>query len=154
LNPLDDHFSEAIREATQGRRVNAVIEVTGSSKALNQALSCTARQGRVVLLGCTRISNDSIDFYRDVHKPGISIIGAHNFVRPDHDSYPGYWKRQDDYKTLLGLLSAGRLKVSPIVSETVSPDQAPAVYKRLIEEDYAPLGIVFDWTNRRKENEW
>lgn len=147
FDPTDARFKESVSEVTQRRKVNAVIEVSGSAKAINHALSCTARQGRVVLLGCTRISNDSIDFYTDVHKPGISIIGAHNFVRPDHDSYPGYWTRQDDYRTLLRLLAAGKLKAAPMISEVVTPERAPFVYRRLIEQEHAPLGIVFDWTH-------
>lgn len=146
FDPTDAGFREAVSEATQRRKANAVIEVSGSAKALNQALTCTARQGRVVLLGCTRISNDSIDFYTDVHKPGISIIGAHNFVRPDYDSYPGYWTRQDDYRTLLRLMASGRLEVAPMISEVVAPEKAPQVYKRLVEQEDAPLGVVFDWT--------
>jgi 2-desacetyl-2-hydroxyethyl bacteriochlorophyllide A dehydrogenase len=152
LCPTDERFNEIVEQATQGRRVNAVIEVSGAARALNQALACTARQGRVILLGCTRISNESVDFYRDVHKPGISIIGAHNFVRPAHDSYPGYWTRQDDYKTLLRLLAMGKLQVSPLISETVAPEpeQVAAVYKRLIEQPHSPLGIVFDWTTTRR----
>jgi 2-desacetyl-2-hydroxyethyl bacteriochlorophyllide A dehydrogenase len=150
LCPTDEHFKEAVQELTQGRGANAVIEVTGSAIALNQSLACTSRQGRVILLGCTRISDVNVDFYKDVHLPGISLIGAHQFVRPNSDSYPGYWTRQDDYRTMLGLLSAGKLKISPLISEVVSPEQAAFVYKRLIEEDHAPLGIVFDWTKNEE----
>jgi 2-desacetyl-2-hydroxyethyl bacteriochlorophyllide A dehydrogenase len=151
LSPTDEHFREQVRQLTHGRKANAVIEITGVAAALNTALASTARQGRVVLLGCSRVSDSIVDFYQAVHKPGISIIGAHQFVRPDQDSYPGYWTRQDEFRTFLRLLSAGKLKVSPIISEVVSPEQAPGVYKRLVEENHAPLGIVFDWTKNGEE---
>jgi threonine dehydrogenase-like Zn-dependent dehydrogenase len=153
LCPTDGQFAEHVKQLTQGRNANAVIEVTGVAAALNQALASTTRQGRVILLGCTRINDSSVDFYRAVHIPGISIIGAHTSVRPGHDSYPGYWTREDEYRTILRLLSAGKLKLAPIISEVVTPDRAPVVYKRLVEEDHAPLGIVFDWTKRRGEPE-
>ena len=125
--------------------MNAIIEVTGSARALEQALELAARQGRIALLGCTRVSDKPIDFYQMVHKPGVSIIGAHNFVRPSVDSYPGYWTRQDDYRVLLDLIASGRLKVRPIVSEVVSPAKAGPIYARLAADPQAPLGIVFDW---------
>jgi threonine dehydrogenase-like Zn-dependent dehydrogenase len=122
-----------------------VVEVTGSARALEQALELSARQGRVALLGCTRVSDTPIDFYQMVHKPGVSIIGAHNYVRPDVDSYPGYWTRQDDYRVLLDQMVSVRLQVRPIISEIVSPQNASQVYARLADDPQAPLGIVFDW---------
>ncbi len=49
---------------------------------------------------------------------------------------------------VLRLLGAGRLAVRPMISEEVTPDQAPAVYCRLAETAGAPLGVVFLWQNR------
>lgn len=143
--PDDASLKPALLDLTRGRGMNAIIEVTGSARALEQALELAARQGRIALLGCTRVSDKPIDFYQMVHKPGVSIIGAHNFVRPSVDSYPGYWTRQDDYHVLLDLIASGRLQVRPIVSEVVSPVQAAPIYARLAEDPQAPLGIVFDW---------
>ena len=108
-----------------------------------------AWQGRISLLGCTRVSDANIDFYQYVHQRGVSLVGAHTFVRPKVDSYPGYWTTQDDFRTLLALIAARKLKVQPIISEIVSPESAPAIYKRLAEEKNPPLGIVFDWSKIR-----
>lgn len=149
FSPDEEHLGETIRTLTDGKGVDAVVEVTGAAVALQQALSHVARQGRVALLGCTRVSDAPIDFYRDVHRPGVTLIGAHTFVRPAVDSYPGYWTARDDHRTLLKLLAAGRLKVRPIISEIVSPESAAAVYTRLAEESHPPLGIVFDWGQLR-----
>lgn len=44
-----------------------VIEVTGQGTGLNEAHDCMAKFGRVALLGCTRNSDFSVDFYRTVH---------------------------------------------------------------------------------------
>lgn len=123
--------------------------MTGSAAALQDALGYVAWQGRISLLGCTRVSDADIDFYRYVHRRGVSLIGAHTFVRPKEDSYPGYWTTRDDYRTLLALIAAGRLKVKPMISEIVSPQSAPAIYKRLAEQQHPPLGIVFDWKQVR-----
>ncbi|MEI2999867.1 MAG: zinc-binding dehydrogenase, partial [Victivallis sp.] len=141
----DPELAEKVKAATGGRGADAVIEVTGSAHALNQALECASFRGRVVLLGCTRISDEPVDFYRDVHRPGISIVGAHNFVRPKEDSSPGYWTYRDDFRTLLGLAAAKRFRARPVISEIVRPEEAPAVYRRLAECAHLPLGIVFDW---------
>jgi 2-desacetyl-2-hydroxyethyl bacteriochlorophyllide A dehydrogenase len=147
FSPDEKDLAEKIKELTYGKGVDAIVEVTGSAAALEQALTCVARQGRISLTGCTRVSDAPIDFYRYVHQPGVSLIGAHTFVRPQADSYPGYWTAQDDYRTLLALIAAKKLQVQSIISEIVSPEDAPAIYNRLAEEPHPPLGIVFDWRN-------
>lgn len=145
FSPDEEDLPERIRELTYGKGPDCVVEVTGSAVALQQALTYVAWEGRVSLLGCTRISDVNIDFYQYVHRRGVSLIGAHTMVRPQVDSYPGYWTARDDYRTLLAFLAAGRLQVRPIISEVVSPELAPAVYTRLAEDPHPPLGIVFDW---------
>lgn len=148
LNPADAEFSARVKELTKGKGVNAVVEVTGVAAALKQALSCTARLGRVSLLGCTRVSDCAIDFYNEVHKPGITLIGAHNFFpRPKVDSRPHCWTHQDDCKAILDLVGAGRIEIRPILSRTVEPAKAPEIYRELAEDPLFPVGTVFDWRN-------
>ncbi|MGI5817091.1 MAG: zinc-dependent alcohol dehydrogenase [Armatimonadota bacterium] len=149
FSPDEADLPERIRELTGGKGPDGIVEVTGAAAALQDALSYVAWQGRISLLGCTRIPDANVDFYQYVHRRGVSLIGAHNFVRPKEDSYPGYWTTRDDYRALLALIAAGRLQVMPIISEIVPPDSAPAVYRRLAEERHPPLGIVFDWKEAR-----
>jgi 2-desacetyl-2-hydroxyethyl bacteriochlorophyllide A dehydrogenase len=149
FSPDEERLPERIREITHGKGVGGVVEATGSANAIQLALSCVAREGRVSLLGCTRVSDAPIDFYQSVHQRGVSLIGAHTRVRPSHESRPGYWTERDDYRTLLWFIAAKKLKVRPIVSEVVSPERAPEVYKRLADDKSPPLGIVFDWTKVR-----
>ena len=145
LDPLSPEFSNQVRDLTYGKGVRATIEVSGSSAAMHQALECAAFQGRVVLLGCTRVSDCSVDYYSQVHRPGIELIGAHNFVRPKYDSYPYHWTHQDDCIAILRLLGSGRIQISPLCSSVVSPARAPEVYTRLAKDPSFPLGVVFDW---------
>jgi len=149
FSPDEENLPEKIRELTYGKGVDAIVEVTGAAAALQQALTYVAREGRISLTGCTRVSDAHIDFYKYVHRPGVSLIGAHTFVRPETDSRPGYWTTRDDYRVLLAFMAAGRIKAQAIISEIVSPERAPEVYRRLAEEKHPPLGIVFDWKEIR-----
>ena len=144
LDPMDEDFKQKVKTLT-GKGVNACVEVTGISAAMKQALECMARQGRISLLGCTRVSDCAIDFYTQVHRPGIQLLGAHNSVRPKEESYPHHWTHQDDCKAILKLLEAGRVQIKPIISRVVKPDQAPDIYTRLVNDPNFPLGTVFDW---------
>ena len=145
LDPTAEDFHETIMALTDGKGVNATVEVTGASAAMQQALNCAARQGRISLLGCTRNSDSGVDYYAQVHKPGVKLIGAHNMVRPQVDSYPHCWTHHDDCTAILKLMSAGRLQISPIRSRVVSAEKAPEIYQQLVQDKNFPQGTVFDW---------
>ena len=145
LDPTAPDFVERVKALTGDKGVRATVEVTGASVAMKQALACAAYMGRVSLLGCTRISDCAVDYYKEVHRPGIKLIGAHNFVRPKVESYPHHWTHQDDCRAILDMIAAGRVKVAPIVSRVVSPTKAPEIYDQLCDDPAFPLGTVFDW---------
>jgi len=145
LDPSDEDFVKKVKEITKGKGVNACVEVTGVSAAMKQALECASWMGRISLLGCTRISDCAIDYYTQVHRPGIKLIGAHNFVRPKVESYPHHWTHQDDCKAILDLIAAGRIQVEPIVSRIVSPEDCTEIYNQLCDDPAFPMGTVFDW---------
>lgn len=149
FSPGEDRFVERVREAAGGDGPRAVVEVTGSAVALQQALEYIAWEGRISLLGCTRISDVPIDFYKYVHRRGITLIGSHTFTRARCESAPGRWTEQDDYRTFLKLVAAGKLITRPLISEIVSPANARAIYGRLAETRNPPLGIVLDWRKLR-----
>lgn len=145
FDPSAPDFVEQVKKVTKGKGVRATVEVTGVSAAMKQALECASWMGRISLLGCTRISDTAVDYYQQVHRPGVKLIGAHNLVRPKVESYPHHWTHQDDCKATLDLLAAGRIQVKPIVSRIVSPEDAPEVYNQLCDDPLFPMGTVFDW---------
>ena len=148
LDPAEEGFADKVRELTKGRGVNACVEVTGASKAMSQALDCASWMGRIALLGCTRVSDCAVDYYQKVHRPGVKLIGAHNFVRPKFESYPHHWTHHDDCRAILGLIAAKKLRVRPIVSRVVAPEEAPEIYRQLCDDPAFPIGTVFDWREK------
>lgn len=145
FDPLESDFEQKVRAVCGG--VNTAIEVTGVGAGLNETLDCMAKFGRVALLGCTRSSDFSVDFYHKVHGPGISLIGAHTFARPDFESYPGYFTHEDDIKTALKLCGNGRLPIKNLIKATHLPNECQEVYTRLATERNFPLGVQFNWEN-------
>lgn len=145
LDPTAPDFVERVKSLTKGKGVRACVEVTGVSAAMNQALECASQMGRIALLGCTRVSDSSVDYYAQVHKPGVILIGAHNMVRPQVESYPHHWTHQDDCRAILDMISAGRIRPSDVLSRVVKPKQAPEIYEQLCNDRNFPMGTVFDW---------
>ncbi len=143
LDPNAEDFAEMAKQLTNGG-IKVGIEVTGVGAGLNGILDCMACFGRVALLGCTRSSDFTVDYYRKVHGPGITLVGAHTNARPCVDSSDGWWTEWDDFEAILKLTRLGRLKLSNLVEEVYSPEAAPEVYTRLCTEKTFPL-TQFDW---------
>lgn len=143
LDPYAPDFAKTAKSLTLGG-ANVGIEVTGVGAGLNGILDCMARFGRVALLGCTRDSDFTVDYYRKVHGPGVTLIGAHTDARPRLDSSGGFWTQESDMIALKKLTFSNRIKLSSIIDETHSPDEATEIYSRLTQEKTFPL-VQFDW---------
>ena len=143
LDPFAEDFAKTVKEITGGG-AKVGIEVTGIGAGLDGILDCMARFGRVALLGCTRNKDFTIDYYRKVHGPGITLVGAHTQARPQYESRDGWWTQRDDVKTTLKLTEMGRIKHSDMIDEIHSPVEAPEVYTRLANEKSFPM-VQFDW---------
>jgi 2-desacetyl-2-hydroxyethyl bacteriochlorophyllide A dehydrogenase len=150
FDPYDADFAEKVRKATEGG-ANVALEVTGIGAGLNGVLECMAPFGRVALLGCTRDKEFTIDYYRKVHRPGISLIGAHTKARPSTESSRGLWTTHDDIMALQKLHRLGRLDLASLVEEVHSPQKAPEIYQRLAAGKNFPL-VQFDWSQLSSYN--
>ncbi len=143
LDPTDSAFASTVKSVTNGG-AKVGIEVTGIGAGLDGILDCMARFGRVALLGCTRNKDFTIDYYRKVHGPGITLVGAHNNARPKEDSHDGWWTQKEDMQALIQLHAFGRFRLGDMVDEVFSPVDAPKVYARLAREKAFPV-VQFDW---------
>ncbi len=145
LDPNDADFAEKVKGLTDGG-VNAAIEVTGVGKALDQVLDCMAKHGRIALLGCTRNSDFTIDYYRKIHFPGITLVGAHTIARPQLESHHGYWTHPDELKGIFKLIKGKRVNFKDMIFEVHSPEEAPEVFYRLATDKNFPIVVQFDWS--------
>ena len=122
-----------------------VIEATGAPEPINQAFGLARRLGRVILLGSTRGVTERVNFYRDVHKKGLHVIGAHaSIVAKSEDAGP-LCTLATDAVSVLDLMSSGRLRVGPLISDVVPWNEAPSAYQRLLDRKEQLLTIALDW---------
>lgn len=145
LNPLQPDFQQQLLALTNGKGADVAVDAAGNAGATVQALQTLARFGRITLLGCTRTPG-TYDLYHLVHGKGVHVIGANNFARPAFESRPGNWTAEDDLFALQKLLHTGRLDLRPLISEVHPPEDAAAVYDRLLHDRDFPIGVLFDWT--------
>jgi len=145
FNPSKVDLEKEVKEITDGKGANVVIEATGNPQAIPLALKLASEYGRVIILGSPR-GTCKVNFYQEVHRRGIHIIGAHNRTRPKFESHHGWWTQQEDDSLILKLISKGLLKVKNLITLKMSFQEARNAYMRLIEDKESILGIILDWS--------
>ncbi|MBE6728768.1 MAG: hypothetical protein E7568_00870 [Ruminococcaceae bacterium] len=88
-----------------------------------------------------------IDYYKKVHFPGITLIGAHTDARPLYNSSSGWFTHRDDINAVMKLCAGKRLDLLGMIKETYSPEECVQVYQRLINDKNFPTVVQFDWRN-------
>ena len=145
-----DRVASDITDAAERARFAVVLETTGSPRVIADAMKLVDNFGSLVLLGSPRGTSPEIDFYADVHRRGVQLIGAHESLRattPADERYSPFRTHATDELAVLQLARQGRLHLAPLVSEVADPLQAADVYRRLRDRDKQLMTVVFDWSH-------
>jgi L-iditol 2-dehydrogenase len=142
VSDLDDQH---LYPSTGGSRgPDVVIEATGNPAVIPLAFKACRASGRVVLLGSTRGFTENVDFYDDVHRKNLTIIGAHESGHPVHESRPGSWTVWDDRALALQLITAGKLPGQLLISHEFAAEQVADAYRTVIDDPRA-LAVLLRW---------
>ncbi|MBI2939371.1 MAG: zinc-binding alcohol dehydrogenase [Chloroflexi bacterium] len=144
VNPAERDVLAVGRSLSRDRGFDVVVEATGAPGAVAQALTLVADFGRVVLLGSPR-GRVEIDPYTHIHRPGVTIVGAHERTTPSAESVYSHWTQQRNFELVLDLLQTGDLIAAPLISHRLPASQAADVYEDLVLHPDRYLGVVFDW---------
>ncbi len=140
-----DDLVEAVQSLTDEDGARAVIETTGAPDPVITAFRAAGWHGRVVLLASTRGETERVNFYADVHRKALTILGAHNSARPIRDASPGFWPLEADLRLSLDLMAAGRLAIEPLITTRLSFEKAAEAFRFVTEQRRDALGILLDW---------
>ncbi len=140
-----ESLEDDVRRSLGGVAPAVVIEATGMPQLVARACQLAAAGGRVVLLGSTRGESDGLNFYRDVHKKGLRIIGGHESARPLHENSPGYWTKHKEQALCLQLLAQGRVEVAPLLTHRYAWRDFALAYEHLAEWDRNALAMLIEW---------
>jgi len=141
----DENVQQAVQDMLGTDGANVVIELTGAPPVVVTAFQIAGYKGRVALVGSTRGDTEKVNFYRDVHRKGITVIGGHEFTRPQHENSPGYWTQISEHKVCLELLSRGKVQTQPLITHRYNWREFPKAYDHLANWDKDALGMVIDW---------
>lgn len=114
IDPTETDLGQAIREWTDGRGADAVLELVGPA-TMPAALNALAKGGRMVIVGSHTGSEWTID-PGDVYRNEWEILGSRNVA-------------VDELRTVIDLVARGA--VAPMVDQTGSLDRAEEFQDRV-----------------------
>jgi threonine dehydrogenase-like Zn-dependent dehydrogenase len=145
LDPTADDADAQLERLTGGADLDVVFEATGSPAAFNPALRRVRFGGRLILLGSTRGLVDGFDPYADVHRKGITVIGAHIESHPEHPTHGNRWTRANNRKLALALMADGSLNLEALISHRVPGDAGVTMFEQLADARESFFGVLLQW---------
>jgi len=103
--PGGDGAAEKVREATEGRGADLVIETTGVVSQLSASIHMARSGGRVLMFGIITATEGALPFY-DLYFKELSLINARV-------------AKGEDYPGAIGLVQRGLVRLKPLVSDEI-----------------------------------
>ena len=104
--PGDEKTVERVREATEGRGPDVVIETTGVVQQLASAVNMVRSGGRILMFGIITAKEGALPFY-DLYYKELSLINARV-------------AKSEDYPGSIGLVQSGQVRLEPLISDVMS----------------------------------
>nr|WP_307803830.1 alcohol dehydrogenase catalytic domain-containing protein [Micromonospora echinofusca] len=119
--PADGTVSRAVRALTDGRGVDHAVECVGRAATIQDAWRATRRGGQVTVVGMGArdelVSLSALDIFHSARTLRSSVYGSSD---PDRD-LPG----------LAHAVLDGSLDLTPLITDRVGLDEAPAAFERM-----------------------
>lgn len=142
----EDDLAAQVLEMTDGRGADVVLEVSGAPAALQQAMTCAATQGTIVVASWYGTKRVTLDLGADFHRRRLRLLSSQ--VGTLDPALAPRWTHERRRDLVVALLE--ELPLTGLISHRVPFADAAAAY-RLIDEDPAGvLQVVLDYEPGRR----
>ncbi len=138
---------DQLREITGGG-AQTVVEAVGNAGVAATAIHAAAPYGELILLGSPRapVTADLNEFLQPVHKTWVTIKGALEHRLPINPTTRGHpLSIASNARTILDLVSSGRLHLAELISHRLPASQIAAAYDGLLNQPDEFWGVALDW---------
>ena len=128
--PGGDDAVARVREATEGRGADVIIETTGVVPSLSSAIHMARSGGRLLLFGIITAKEGALPFY-DLYFKELALINARV-------------AKSEDYPASIGLVERGQVRLDPLVSDVKPLDDLKAAIGMLGSDSGARMKIILE----------
>jgi 2-desacetyl-2-hydroxyethyl bacteriochlorophyllide A dehydrogenase len=143
LDPVADDVAACVRQLTDNRGADVVIEMSGSYFALHEATRTAAYSSRVVVAGFFQGPATPVRLGEEFHHNRIALIGSQiSGVEP---GLSHRWDKLRMSRTVFELERTGRLRLADLITHTMPAREAPAAFSMLDTAPEEALQVVLDY---------
>jgi L-iditol 2-dehydrogenase len=125
-----DGAVERVREVTEGRGADAIIETTGVVTSLSSAIHMARSGGRLLLFGIITAKEGALPFY-DLYFKELALINARV-------------AKSEDYPAAISLVERGQVRLEPLISDVVPLAELKAAIGMLGSDSGQRMKIILD----------
>ncbi len=145
INPADGPAAEQIKQLTQGRGADVVLECTGVAAALHEAVRSCAYNARVVALGFVQGGADALRLGEEFHHNRIQIVCSQ--IGNVDPALSRRWDRLRLIHTIMELQVQGLLNMRPLITHRLPFARAAEAYTLLDKGAPDVLQVVLTFDN-------
>ena len=121
---------EKVREVTEGRGPDMIIETTGAMPALADSINMVRFGGRLLMFGIFTVTEGKLPFYQLYFKE-LALIN-------------GRVAKPEDYPNSIDLVERGQVRLAPLVSNVMPLGELPAAMGMLGSDDGTRMKIILE----------
>jgi 2-desacetyl-2-hydroxyethyl bacteriochlorophyllide A dehydrogenase len=126
----DESAPDRVRQATDGRGADVVIETTGMMTSVASAVRMSRSGGRILLFGIITATEGALPFY-DLYFKELSLVGARV-------------ARSDDYPAAIALVERGDVRLQPLISDVMPLEDLDAAVTMLGSDNGARMKVILE----------
>ncbi|MFA9444000.1 zinc-binding dehydrogenase [Egicoccus sp. AB-alg6-2] len=147
LDPTTEDVARAVRDATDHRGADVVIEMSGSYHALHEAVRTVAYSSKVVAAGFFQGPAEPVRLGDEFHHNRVNIVGSQISGVAPHLQHR--WDEVRMSTTVLELERNGQLDLEALVTHVVDAEEAPHAFAMLDEHPQDAMQVVLDYGGGR-----
>jgi 2-desacetyl-2-hydroxyethyl bacteriochlorophyllide A dehydrogenase len=143
LDPAADDVGARVKAISDGRGADVCIEISGSYRALHEAIRGCAPGGRVVAAGFYQGEGIGLRLGEEFHHNRVHLVSSQISGVPH--ALAERWTPERLHRTIIDLIAAGNLDVQQLITDVVPAPDAAAAYTMLDRDPSAALQILLDF---------
>ena len=136
--------ASAVRELTDGRGADAVLEISGSYRALHEAIRVAGPDGRVAAAGFYQGEAGALRLGEEFHHNRVQLVASQIGALPPHLRHR--WDRDRLQAAVVRMLGTGDPDVSELVTHRYRVHEADRAYALLDTAPADALQVLLDFT--------
>jgi 2-desacetyl-2-hydroxyethyl bacteriochlorophyllide A dehydrogenase len=143
LSAAEGDLAVVIRDLTQGRCADRVIELTGAYPALHQAIRVAGVDGTVVAAGFYQGPATAVALGEEFHHNRVTLVSSQIGSLPL--ALRDRWSQERLHQTVIKLCAAGRLDPMPLVTHVIPARRAAEAYELVDKPPPDLLQVILDF---------